>query len=217
MVQRGPRVDLGVSTCGSRARFRRGRARRRLAEAECRRSARPRRGARARAARRAAPGAARRLHHFAADELREPLGAPTPRRTARGASGAGTSRARSRSRYRSNVPSSAARGLVGPERWADGGEAVRRGPHGPEILPAARRACRRRTRRGRRGGELSGRRLVANGTRLPEPRSSTSGTPRRRATAASSRSEGRSVKPTVRKFDWCTRRTRPVSGPAAAS
>ena len=45
----------------------------------------------------------------------------------------------------------------------------------------------------------------------PEPRSSTSGSPRRAASRARSRSRGRSVKPITRKFDWCTRRMAPVS------
>ena len=38
-----------------------------------------------------------------------------------------------------------------------------------------------------------------------------------RATSASSESRGRSVKPTTRKFDWCTRRRSAVSGPIARS
>ena len=47
-------------------------------------------------------------------------------------------------------------------------------------------------------------------TSAPEPRSSSSGTPSRRATAASSFSVGCSVNPTTRKFDWCTRSTSAV-------
>ena len=49
-------------------------------------------------------------------------------------------------------------------------------------------------------------------TSAPEPRSSTSGSSWRRATCASLRSDGCSVKPTTRKFDWCTRRSTAVSG-----
>ena len=41
--------------------------------------------------------------------------------------------------------------------------------------------------------------------------------PWRRATAASSATDGCSVKPTTRKFDWCTRRSTAVSGPIARS
>ena len=50
-------------------------------------------------------------------------------------------------------------------------------------------------------------------TSAPEPRSSRSGSSWRRATAASSSSRGCSVKPTTRKFDWCTRSSSAVLGP----
>ena len=66
--------------------------------------------------------------------------------------------------------------------------------------------ARRRCSRGASGSS-------ASGAKLPEPRSSSSGSPWRRATAASSFSAGRSVNPTVRKFDWCTRRSSAVSAP----
>ena len=51
----------------------------------------------------------------------------------------------------------------------------------------------------------------------PEPRSSITGSPRRRASAQSSGSGASSVKPTVRKFDACTRISAAVSGPIARS
>ena len=47
----------------------------------------------------------------------------------------------------------------------------------------------------------------------PEPRSSITGTPCSAARAASSPSDGAPVNPTIRKFDWWTRRMAPVSGP----
>ena len=85
-----------------------------------------------------------------------------------------------------------------------------------DARPAARRAaCRPRSRRGRRRPRAtpapSGSSAAAS-TSTPEPRSSTSGSPWRCATAASSSSVGSSVKPTTRKFDWCTRRSSAVSG-----
>ena len=66
---------------------------------------------------------------------------------------------------------------------------------------------------------LPRRRLVRDSCRLrtPEPRSSTSGSSWRCATAASCASGGSSVKPTTRKFDWCTRRSSAVSAPIARS
>src|SRR6476646_3747428 len=54
-------------------------------------------------------------------------------------------------------------------------------------------------------------------TSAPDPRSSTSTSSYRRATCARSSRRGCSVKPTMRKFDWCTRRSTAVSGPIAAS
>ena len=39
----------------------------------------------------------------------------------------------------------------------------------------------------------------------------------RRRPSASSASDGRSVKPSTRKFDWCTRSSTAVSGPMARS
>ena len=68
------------------------------------------------------------------------------------------------------------------------------------------------------GGKCVARgRLVAISVKAPEPRSSSSGTPWRRATSASSAAVGRSVKPTSRKFDWCTRKTSAVPAPTARS
>ena len=57
----------------------------------------------------------------------------------------------------------------------------------------------------------------SSSTRAPEPRSSTSGTSCRRATAASSAAPGRSAKPTTRKLEGWTRRRSAVSGPTARS
>ena len=51
----------------------------------------------------------------------------------------------------------------------------------------------------------------------PEPRSSISGSSCRCGRRGELASAGRSVKPTTRKFDWCTRRSSAVSGPIARS
>ncbi len=133
---------------------------------------------------------------------------------------AGTSAsARSGSRYRSSVPSSAASvSLSGRSaRWS--GWRRRRPTRSarPRTIPACgppRSLSPENATRSAPAARLSGTSgSSSNATRLPEPRSSRSGSPRRRATAASSRSDGRSVKPTVRKFDWCDaqqqRRLRP--------
>ena len=57
----------------------------------------------------------------------------------------------------------------------------------------------------------------SNDAKAPDPRSSTSGSPCRRATAATSASAGRAANPTRRKFDWWTRRIAAVSPPTARS
>jgi len=53
--------------------------------------------------------------------------------------------------------------------------------------------------------------------RRRSPRTSGTCSSWRSATSATSASAGRSVKPTTRKFDWCTRRSTAVSGPIARS
>jgi hypothetical protein len=57
----------------------------------------------------------------------------------------------------------------------------------------------------------------APASRTPEPRSSTSTSPPRSARRARSFKAGCSAKPTMRKFDWCTRRIAAVSSRTARS
>ena len=158
------------------------------------------------------------------DERRQPLG---PRAHRFGGSSSirstGISRARARGRGRGRASPRARRASAcrrAARAAAGGAAAARRARRGRRrSRPAGRRAaCRRRSRRGRRRRRGSPPRTArpARSTSAPEPRSSTSGRPCRRATAASSASRGCSVKPTTRKFDWCTRRSSGRLGPDRA-
>jgi hypothetical protein len=84
----------------------------------------------------------------------------------------------------------------------------------PACGPPSSLSPEKQTMSAPRRGSPRGR-LVAERESAPEPRSSTSGS-RRRARPRRARERGCSVKPTTRKFDWCTRRSSAVSGRSRA-
>ena len=121
------------------------------------------------------------------------------------------------------------------ERRLEGRERQLVDPHRPRAADGG--GCARRRRRCRRSRRPAGRRAACRprsrptvapasielravgssarsgrSSSWPEPRSSTSGRPCFAASAASSSSRGEAVKPTMRKFDWCTRTSAAVSG-----
>ena len=113
--------------------------------------------------------------------------------------------------------------LVRPERHAAGGGAavVRPGRPAPRrSRPAGRRAaCPPRSKRDRlpRPGCPPPTAHPRSGPARPSRDRRRVGVRVFRATLARSETVGSSVKPTARKFDWCTRKRRAVSGPTARS
>ena len=127
------------------------------------------------------------------------------------------------SRWRSSVPSSAASESLSIRSARCSG--CRRSRSTRSARPSTIPACgppsslspEKQTRSAPAASDSRAVGSASTGAIAPEPRSSTSGRPWRRATAATSSSRGRSSKPTTRKFDWWTRSRTAVSGPIARS